>query len=308
MKKCIVIGGNGFMGKHIVQELLQYDRSVTVLDINEPRMPVAGVRYVNTTNLSDEEIFDIILANNEIIDLAYSTNPKTSYDDPLKDIVDNLQSTVRIFGLAAKHPSLTKFLYVSSGGAVYGNTGSKLINEQHRTNPISPYGITKLSIEKYGFMFQHNLGLPFVVIRPSNAYGPGQLPNRGQGFITQAIFNILNGIPVEVFGKSGTVRDYIYITDLAKGVVAALDAGEVGEIYNIGTQKGFSNLEVLDHLKKLHGEKGNKMVVKNHQKRKFDVNRNVLNCKKILAQCKWQASIDLEEGLELTWNHFLNGQ
>ncbi len=306
MNRCIVIGGNGFIGKYIVQELLEMERNVTVLDIQKSTQQNAGVQYINTSNLSDKELQEIVDSHDEIIDLAYSTNPKTSYEDPLKDIVENLQNTVRIFELAVNNRSLKKFLYVSSGGAVYGNTKSKIINERHSTNPISPYGITKLSIEKYGQMFFQNKKLPFIVVRPSNAYGPGQLPNRGQGFIAQSVYNILHNIPVEIFGKKGTVRDYIFINDLAKGLVSVLDKGRVGEVYNIGTGIGYSNIKVIESLNLLARNINLKPAVNINSKRNFDVNRNILDCSKVKKHCNWCARINLENGLADTWNHFYN--
>jgi UDP-glucose 4-epimerase len=304
MQRCLVIGGSGFIGKHVTEELLQSGRDVSILDIRKPDAFEHVVNFYNSSESSDADLVNILGEHNEVIDLAYLSNPKTSYDDPLKDIVENLQSTVKIFGLALQSKQLEKFLYVSSGGAIYGNTSQDLIPEDHGTNPVSPYGITKLAIEKYGFMFCHAKGFPFVAVRPSNAYGPGQGVNRGQGFIAQSIYNILHDEAVVVFGEHGTIRDYIYITDLAKGIVAVLDKGKIGEMYNLGTGVGSSNMDVLRQLESICAADDKKVICKKMPERKFDVNKNMLDCSKVQQHCGWKAAVDLKQGLKHTWKYY----
>ena len=304
MQRCLVIGGSGFIGKQVTHELLKAGREVSVLDIRMPEAYEHQVTFYNSNECSDSALMDIFAGHTEVIDLAYLSNPKTSYDDPLKDIVENLQSTVKMMGLALQSKQLKKFLYVSSGGAMYGNTTEDLIPEDHATNPVSPYGITKLAIEKYGFMFNHAKGFPFVAVRPSNAYGPGQGVNRGQGFIAQAIYNILHDEAVVVYGSQGTIRDYIYITDLAKGIVAVLNKGRIGEMYNLGTGIGSSNMDVLQLLEGICGADQKKVICSKLPERKFDVNKNVLDCSKVWQHCEWKAEVDLKQGLLNSWKYY----
>jgi UDP-glucose 4-epimerase len=127
---------------------------------------------------------------------------------------------------------------VSSGGTVYGVARSLPIAEDHPTEPISPYGITKLTIEKYAGMFGAASGLPIVIVRPGNAYGEGQHASTGQGFIATAMDAICRGEAVGVFGPIGTIRDYVHVADVASGIVAAWILGAAGETYNIGTGVG----------------------------------------------------------------------
>src|SRR5690606_36441288 len=126
----------------------------------------------------------------ELVDLAYATVPKTSFDDPVHDVLVNLPATVSLLRQAANF-SLKRVLLVSSGGTVYGNAAYLPIDEAHPTNPVSPYGITKLAAEKYALLFHRLEGLPVVIARPSNPYGPNQMGNLGQGFIAAAMLATL---------------------------------------------------------------------------------------------------------------------
>ncbi len=120
-----------------------------------------------------------------------------------------------------------RLLLVSSGGTVYGPPCTLPMAESHPTAPISPYGITKLTIDHYALMFHHTRGLPVVVVRPANAYGVQQRSRTGQGFLAAAIDAILSRREIEIFGDAGTIRDYIHVTDVASGILAALDFGEM---------------------------------------------------------------------------------
>ena len=141
-----------------------------------------------------------------------------------------------------------RYLVLSSGGTVYGKAHHLPIEENHPTNPISPYGITKLAVEKYALMYHQLSGLPIIIIRPSNPYGPNQYGERGQGFIGTAIFRILRNEEIVIYGDRGNVRDYIFVDDLAEGIVAALNHGVPGDIYNCGTGIGLDNQNILDEI------------------------------------------------------------
>ncbi|MBS1660102.1 MAG: NAD-dependent epimerase/dehydratase family protein [Bacteroidetes bacterium] len=308
MNRCLVIGGSGFIGTHVIRRLLQSGREVSILDIRDSAEFKGRVTFFDNSALGDEDLVRLFDEHDEVVDLAYLSNPKTSYSDPLKDIIENLQSTVKLFTLAAESKRLKKFLYVSSGGALYGNTAVELIDEEHATNPISPYGITKLAIEKYGFMFRYSKDFPFLAVRPSNAYGPGQGANRGQGFVAQAIYNITHGDPVVIFGAEGTIRDYIYITDLAEGIFAVLEKGRIGEMYNLATGVGLSNLQIIRVLEELCATRGLNVKYQTLPERKFDVNKNILDCSKIEQDCQWRARVGITDGLVNTLDYSLTNR
>jgi len=302
-KSCCVVGGGGFIGLHLVEALLATGREVTILDKRRPSKEALarGVRYIRG-DCGKYEVLDAALDGaTEIVDLAYATFPKTSYENPIDDILNNLPSSVRLLE-AARGARVQRIVFVSSGGTVYGKAQQTPIDEDHPTNPISPYGITKLALEKYAQMFHWLRSLPVVVVRPANAYGEGQRPFVGQGFIATAMGAILLGQHVVVYGKKGTVRDYVHADDIARGIIAALEKGRAGTTYNIGSGIGRSNREVLEAIEKVVRPEGFRVRVKTGPSRSFDVPVNVLSSAKLREQTGWQPHVTWEDGLSRTWD------
>lgn len=298
-----VIGGAGFIGRAVVAELLAQGRQVLVLGREpapEPPLP-AGVRYVHSPADDGGAALKQALGEvDEVVDLAYATVPGTSFQDPVNDILVNLPEAVRLFELAATLP-LKKFVWISSGGTVYGRTTAEHIPETHPTLPLSPYGITKLAIEKYAHMYFESKSLPIVCVRPSNAFGEGQRTYSGQGFIATAVASILDGRALTLFGEQGTIRDYLHVADVAAGIVAALLHGRPGEVYNLGSSQGLTNRQVLDYLAPLAAETGHAVQINVQPPRPFDVPANVLDCTKLRAETGWQPRLTFAQALAQTW-------
>ncbi|MFC1488329.1 NAD-dependent epimerase/dehydratase family protein [Thermodesulfobacteriota bacterium] len=307
MLNCCVIGGTGFIGIHVVKELLSNHRKVTVIGRNPvpSRKLPTGVTYVSGDCCNKDFLLKVLFNMDEIINLAYSTVPKTSFEDPINDIFANLPLCINLFEVAIDM-KINKLVIISSGGTVYGKAIELPITENHPTNPISPYGITKLATEKYAMMYKELKGLPVVCVRPSNAFGVGQMPFLGQGFIPTAVASILKQKAITLFGDTGTVRDYIHVSDIAKGIVAALKYGAIGSFYNIGSGIGKSNRELLEILNHFARNAGLNLNVKILPNRRFDVPANILNCNKIKSETGWEPTVSLQEGLEQVWNWFSN--
>jgi len=305
MKHCCVIGGTGFIGSWVVRKLHSMGRQLTVVGRNPiPTRPLPeGVRYAVGDYGDPGFLTEVLQDVDEVINLAYSTVPKTSFEDPVRDIFGNLPAAVRLFETACSL-SIKKLVLVSSGGTVYGKARSISITEDHPTNPISPYGITKLAIEKYALMFKELKALPVVCVRPANAFGEGQRPFAGQGFVATAIASILRKQEIVLFGETGTVRDYIHVADVANGIIAALEHGELGSCYNIGSGTGRSNRDILDAIFPLAEAAGFKPRVKTLPPRQFDVPVNILDCSKLSQKTGWKAVVPFEDGIERTWNWF----
>ena len=302
LKTC-VIGGGGFIGRHVVRALLAEGRRVLVVG----RKPVAsylpaGAEYVYQPSATDWESYfrSILTGVDEIIDLSYATVPQTSFQDPVNDIIVNLPAAVRLFELAATLP-LRKMVWISSGGTVYGRTGSGLISENHPTLPLSPYGITKLAIEKYAHLFFENRELPIVCVRPSNAFGEEQVPYRGQGFVATAIASVLEGKIISIFGEHGTIRDYLHVADMARGIVRALVDGQPGEVYNVGSGIGLTNRQVLEAIAPLAEQAQRPLILQTLPARSFDVPSNVLDCSKLQRDTGWQTQLSFGEAIATTW-------
>lgn len=301
MKRCCLVGGGGFIGTRLARTL-SATRSLLVVD-SDPR---AGTRLPAEVELLVGDYQDpAVLAQalegmDEVILLAYATVPKTSYDNPVQDILANLPPVVTLFDLAADK-GVGRVVLLSSGGTVYGPSTQARIREDQATNPISPYGITKLSLEKYALMYHRLKGLPVVIVRPANAYGVGQRPFSGQGFIATAIGSLLLDREVVIFGPEGTIRDYVHVEDVARGVAAALEFGEDGGIYNIGTGIGRSNLEIMNFLDDLAREEGLRPRISHLPERRFDVPWNVLDSSLLSSASGWSPRVSLERGLREMW-------
>jgi len=296
----LVIGGAGYIGAYFVPLLRASGRCVTVLGRSaSPRYQLQNdVTYVADDFGRSESICHLLDGHQEIIHLAYATVPNTSFENPLADLLQNLPPTVQLFSEVAKRGR--KLILISSGGTVYGEAVKLPIGEDHRTKPISPYGVTKLTLENYAHLYAVTHGLKFVCVRPSNAYGVGQRPFVGQGFISTAIASAMRGRPIKIFGQNGTVRDYIYVSDLAAGIMSVLEDGHMSETYNLGTGIGLSNKEVIQTLSPQMMQLGFEVRVEQLPERAFDVKANILDTTKLQTHTGWKPKIDFEEGLRLT--------
>lgn len=307
MQTC-VIGGGGFIGKYLVDELIKSGREVVILGRSAKPLYVLNdkAKYFKLDYLDKNALRLHLKNSHEVIDLAYSTVPKTSFDDPIFDLQSNLPRCIDLMEEISNFSHIKTFLFVSSGGTVYGDVGQLPITEETVTEPISPYGITKLTVEKYLLMYFKLRGLPAIIVRPSNAYGIGQQPFVGQGFIATAMGMILNNQPVTIFGENGTIRDYIHVSDIATGIIAALDHGNHGQVYNLSSGVGRNNREVLQTIRIFSEPSGFEFNINIEPKRTFDVDANVLNFGKLLACSGWISKVSFEDGIKNMWQYLIN--
>jgi len=298
-----VIGGGGFIGGYLVEALIATGRDVLVLGRRGERPHGLHTRasyrscdYGDRNNLR-QQISDC----EEIIDLAYATVPQTSFANPIFDLQANLAPSVALFEEAKQLSRLRRLVVTSSGGTVYGLATRLPIIEDDRTAPISPYGITKLAIERYALMFHQLSALPVTIVRPANAYGLRQKPFTGQGFIATAMGRIMRRESVTIFGANGTIRDYIHVRDIASGILCAMENGSPGEVYNLGSGVGRSNRDVLKEIEPFAERDGLAIEIECAQPRGFDVPANVLSYGKLLNHANWQPRISFETGLLDMW-------
>ena len=302
MKTC-VIGGGGFIGGYLVRALIKSGRDVVVLGrrTERPHNLHDASQYIACDYGDRSALRHVISECEEVIDLAYATVPQTSFANPIFDLQANLAPTLSLLEEARDHGKLRRLVLTSSGGTVYGPVERLPIIEEDRTSPISPYGITKLTIEHYALMFHRLAALPVTIVRPSNAYGVGQKPFTGQGFIATAMGHIIQNERVLIFGENGTVRDYIHVKDVANGILSALESGKNGEIYNLGSGIGRSNRDVLKVIAPLAEKYGYEMNINCVEPRGFDVKANVLSFGKLLSHAEWKPLVAFEDGIEEMW-------
>lgn len=291
----LVIGGAGFIGRHVVQALRAAGEAVVVLDRHaEARDTAPGVVAVRGEfgNRGDlEQLFERHHPT-RVVHLASSTVPGSSNRDPEFDVVTNVCDTLHLLELCVRH-RVEKLLFLSSGGAVYGIPRRLPVDEDHPTDPISSYGITKLAIEKYLHLYAHLHGLKSVVLRAANPYGPGQRADAEQGVIGVFAHRMQRGEEIVVWGDGSVVRDYFHVHDLAALCRAALLGDAVG-VFNAGSGRGLALVEVIAALERVLGVRAH---VRYTPGRALDVPRIVLDTRRAQATFGWQARIGFEEGL-----------
>ena len=194
--------------------------------------------------------------------------------------------------------SVNHVVLFSSGGAVYGIPERNPVRELDIPKPISPYGFIKLILEKYMVLLSHHYGLKYLVIRPSNPYGPRQDFTQNQGVISIFLYKMLKGEPLEIWGDGSAVKDFIYIRDLASGITGLIDQDFDNEVYNISSGTGISINNLIELLVSITGIKPEIKYVDPHPN---DIPRIIASNKKIRKHTGWHTTTSLEEGLQKTW-------
>ena len=239
-----------------------------------------------------------------LIDFAYATVPSSSFADPIEDFTANLGAIIRHLEYA-KTLQVDRFIFVSSGGTVYGDQGERPLLEGDRKDPISPYGITKLASEHYVGMYRR-IKVPTLIVRPSNIYGPGQAPFRGQGLVATAFGNALLGKTLTLFGDGSQRRDYMFIDDFCDSLEAALNRGTIGQSYNLGSGTVTTATDLLKAIDTITSRDGFPLKIVAADARPFDVDSNLLDVSKMKTYLRAASCVCLHEGLERTWRWMKN--
>lgn len=300
----LVLGGNGFIGSHLVDRLLREGHAVHVFD-RQPeryRKPLAGVVY-HMQDFGNRAFLASVLPQMDMVfHLVSTTVPKTSNDDPAFDVMSNMVETIYLLEQCAKE-KVKKFVFVSSGGAVYGTPAALPVPEDSPEKPESSYGIIKLAIEKYLGLFHRLYGLNYVVLRPSNPYGERQNPDGDQGVIAVFLGRIAKGRAIDIWGDGSNVKDYVYIEDLIDGMYRAAFGDPVHRVFNIGSGIGHSVSDIVRRI----SEKVDRPISVNYlPKGAFDVSRIYLDITRARKELGWEPRISLDEGLHRTWEFVKN--
>lgn len=306
-KRCILIGGVGFLGMNIARGMLNAGYDVVIID----RRPLIPDHFFNFTKdipfflvdyKDSQKLENIFKTNDVLFHLAYSTLPGTSPDEMDDDVKENVFESIKLFKTAIKK-GIKKIIFPSSGGTVYGERLDFPIKEEAPTNPICSYGITKLMIEKYILFLNRIYGIDYLIYRISNPYGKGQRGYREQGLIANVIAKMLNNSQITVFGDDQMVRDYIYISDVIDAFVLSMTKDIKNDIFNIGTGQGYSIKEIIDLVSEIVGIKPKITYV---NKRPIDVKINILDPSKFQSLAGWKAKVSIEEGIRNTYEWIKN--
>ena len=301
--RSLVIGGNGFIGTHLVSDLQDQGVKVRVFDRYPSKFvePSKGVEYVTGDLGNHGALSEIVSDVDWVFHLAYTTLPKTSNDDPIYDVRSNLIDTIQLLQECSKS-EVRKFIFISSGGTVYGVPKEVPIKESHPTDPYCSYGITKLAIEKYLHVFYHLNGLDYVVLRVSNPYGEGQNPQGKQGAIAVFLGRVAKSESINIWGDGEVVRDYIYIDDVVTALIGAARyraPDKEPRVFNIGSGGGYSLNELIAEIRRTVEAE---VMVEYTPARALDVPVNVLDITLAKEKLNWRPSIDLRTGLTRTWS------
>lgn len=296
--KIVVTGGAGFIGSHVVDLFVSRGYDVVIVD---------DLSTGRKSNLNPQAAFyQMDIRSPELIEIFQKEKPdfishhaaqmdvRRSMVEPLFDADVNVVGSLNVIE-AARKTGVKKFVYISSGGAAYGEPVYLPCDEDHPVNPICPYGASKHTVEHYLYMYSVNYGLNYTVLRYPNVYGPRQDPHGEAGVV--AIFTglMLKKEPVTINGDGEQERDFVFVKDCALGNLLGLNA-ENG-IYNLGMGKGTTINEIFSHLREITGYENEAF----HGPAKLGETRRIfLDATKAHQKMGWQPTVDLHEGLTQT--------
>ncbi len=301
--KILITGGAGFIGSNIADEYVRLGHSVTIIDnLSAGSLNNLNRKYrFHNTDILGGDLDKIFkMGKFDVINHhAAQINPRVSISNPLTDAKTNILATLRLLQLSVKY-GIGKFIFASSGGAVYGEQLFFPASETHSLNPISPYGISKLSIEKYLAFYKKYHKLNYVALRYSNVYGPRQSSGGESGVVSIFCRRIISGKTPVINGSGRNTRDFVYVKDVVSANVKALNF-RGSDIFNIstGTETSISRLTNLI-IKNLNSRTKAKHApaVSGEQK------RSVISFKKAEKILGWKPVYGIEDGLAETCGWF----
>lgn len=302
-KTVLVTGGAGFIGSHLVDRLLSLDYKVVVIDdlsSGKPQNlnPSAVFHQTDITQASLQEVFQQEKPD-LVFHLAAQTSVSFSTRNPLKDAETNVVGTVCLLE-AARAYGIQKFIYSSTGGALYGDPKTIPCTEQCPIAPLSPYGLSKYLAEQYLGMYHRLHQLNCTTLRYGNVYGPRQDPHGEAGVVAIFTQAMLDGKQPQIFGDGQQERDFVYVEDVVNANICAIEQGS-GSAFNIGTGKGTSVNRIFESLKSIL--KYRRAPV-HRPSRPGEVYKISLHCGKAERELGWTPQVGLEEGLRRTVEYF----
>jgi UDP-glucose 4-epimerase len=299
--KCLVLGGGGFLGSHLSESLLAQGHAVRIFDRpNLVRFKSFQrgdpVEWVEGDFVNREHVAHAVSGCDIVYHMVSTTLPRSSNENPAYDVETNVIGTLNLLEAAQKN-KIRKFIFVSSGGTVYGIPQEIPIKESHPTEPICSYGIGKLAIEKYINLFHLLHGMEYCVLRLANPYGERQRIAAAQGAVAVFLDKALRNEEIEIWGDGSVIRDYFHVSDAVAALVKAIAYEGNQRIFNIGSGVGHSVNEILDAIETLLG-----VAVKRSYlpARAFDVPVNLLDISKAAETLNWKPQVPFAEGLSRT--------
>lgn len=303
--KVLVTGGAGFIGSNLADALINEGHEVVVVDnlymgqmenINpEAKFYLMDIRSAELAKVFKHEKIEVVYHQ------AAQMDVRKSVDDPMFDAGVNVLGTLNLLQNSIQN-KIKRFLFASTGGAVYGEQDYFPADEEHPTRPCSPYGITKLTVEKYLYYYNLVFGLNYTILRYANVYGPRQNPHGEAGVVSIFANRMLSGEQPIINGDGKQTRDYVYVGDVVRANLLALEKG-LNDIFNVGTGIETDVNEIFNGINKAVG---NNTPEKHGEAKVGEQLRSVVSYEKAKKSLRWEPEIDLKTGLNKTVEYFRN--
>jgi UDP-glucose 4-epimerase len=302
--KILVTGAAGFIASHVADAYIDAGHEVAIIDdlSRGAKNNVNSKARFYQCDIRDREALDkVILAEKPVIinHHAAQMDVRRGVREPLFDAQVNILGSLNLIEAAVAHGT-KRFIYVSTAGAGYGEPKQMPVPESYPNNPITPYGISKHTVEHYLFTFQFLYGLSYVVLRYGNVYGPRQNSQGEAGVFAIFCEQMLSGVQPVIYGDGGKLRDYVYISDVVAANVAAIKHG-TNEIFNISSGVPTSDLEVFQTVRALLGKQVEPKYV---ARRPGEIDNICLDISKAKSLLHWEPRVKLSEGARMVVTHF----
>jgi UDP-glucose 4-epimerase len=303
--RVLVSGGAGFIGSHTVDALAaRGGHEIAVIDDlsagkREQVNPRARFHQVDVRDAS--AVRGVIERERPevLVHLAAQMDVRRSVTDPAFDAQVNLVGFLNLMEAGRLH-GLSRVVFSSTGGAIYGEQECYPCDEEHPRRPVSPYGVAKLATEKYLFFYRAQYGIDYVALRYANVYGPRQDPHGEAGVVAIFCGRILEGRPVTIYGDGGQTRDYVFVADVVRANLAALTATGSG-VFNIGTGVETSVIQLYEALA---GAAGTSRAAEFGLARAGEQRRSVILPERASRELGWRPQVELSDGLAQTLHYF----
>ena len=303
MFKILVTGGAGFIGSHLTDKLIEKGHNVVVIDNlstgrKENLNPKAKFYEMDICNT---DIFKVFQEEKPeiVFHFAAQIDIRKSVKDPIEDAKINILGSLNLIQNCQKI-GVKRFIFASSGGSIYGDTKIIPTPEKHPENPESPYGICKLTIEKYLYFYKKTFDLNYTVLRLANIYGPRQNSKGEAGVVAVFCDKMLKNQEVMINGDGKQTRNFVFVDDVVSAAVMSIEQKE-SEIYNIGTGIETNINEIFRKIKELTNSDCEEIHA---PEKKGEQKRNCLDFSKAKKEFNWEPEYNLEKGLEKTVKWF----
>ncbi len=300
----LVTGGAGFIGSHVTDLLINQGHTVEVLDNLSSgfRENVSPSTKLHIMDVQSSEASALIQEKRytALVHHAAQMDVRRSVSDPAFDVQVNILGLINLME-AGRKSGLRKVVFASTGGAIYGEPEAGPQSEIHPQQPLSPYGISKLTSEKLLHFYYHEYGISYVALRYGNVYGPRQNSHGEAGVIAIFSERLLANQPTIIHGDGLQTRDYVYVDDVARANLAALNFNESPTAFNIGTGV---ETDVVTLHRKLQEALGIHRAARHGPGKPGEQRRSVLDCTKADDGLSWKPEVSLHEGIQRTADWF----